>query len=241
MKFSILGKFLTILLTVLFFSPAMVMAKEFKAAVSENPVSNIYVKLLEAMDEETSHSFDIKILPPKRCVALVETGKIDFNLPQTEITDPETLSKLLYEFSTTYTFEVNYVLYYNKNLDIDVDELKNGNPKNYKIETELSQVPLFSFPILSSTNIESSLLKVNMGRIDGFIYAAAPIEGLLKTLKLDNISKTLFQKYKSKLIIKKGAKGTEVDRVLSETMKKIKANGKFEEILGGIMAANSGF
>ncbi len=118
-----------------------------------------------------------------------------------------------------------FVLYSNKSKPIDIDNLRKGNSKGYKIETDGSIISLLGFKALPTTNIEGSFRKVDQGVIDGYIYSQLQIG-------LKSIKRELFDSFNLIFAIPKGRKGGPADLMLVEGMKKIKANGKFDAIFG---------
>ncbi|MBW1783932.1 MAG: hypothetical protein JRL30_24725 [Deltaproteobacteria bacterium] len=133
--------------------------------------------------------------------------------------------------STETIFDVVFVLYTNKkNKDIDPT-----NVGKYVIETDRAHVGYFDFPIKPSDSIESSLKKVDMGRIDGFIFAMPETDAVLKRLGLKNIKRTEFRKFEVKIIIPKGQKGKEVDAILSKLIQTLKNNGEYEKAMGPLL------
>ena len=210
-------------------------ANKYKAVIAKLPTSDNYVALLAAIGEETNNKFTTEILPMSRTVYLMEGGQADLQCPQIIFTDPKKIADLKYDYSTPVIYKLGFVLYTNKKKPVTVAELKKGNPKNYIFETKVSHTVYFDFKCVGSTNIEASLKKVDNGTIDGFISAMTSSDKLLKQLKLTNVKRELFDFFTNKFLIPKGAKGKEVDKILIDGFKKIKANGKYDKIMGDLV------
>jgi polar amino acid transport system substrate-binding protein len=204
---------------------------EFKAVVPQIPTAEYYVKLFKAMSESSGNNFSIEILPFARSIYLVETKQADIGI-QVENPIPKKQAEMKYDYSTKEMFNIIFVLYCNKNKILDVNELKTGNPKNYKIESDIGHVDYFTFQCKGSSSIDASLKKVDNGDIDGFIFSQSSTDVALKKLGLKNINRQNFDSFKSKFIIQKGKKGSDFDKMLSDNIDKIKANGKFQQAIG---------
>jgi len=210
-------------------------AKNYKAAIAELPNTDYFVKLLKGIGEETNNTFEVEVVPKSRSIYLIEAKQVDLQCPQVEVPNPKMISDAKYDFSTTVTFNVAMVLYTNKKKPISVEELKAGNQKKYLIETETANASYFNFPISPSRSIEASLQKVNSGMIDGYIYTQSSTDKILKTLALKDVKRQKYDFYPSKFTLQKGAKGGELDKVLTDGINKMKANGKYDAIMGGLV------
>jgi hypothetical protein len=217
---------------ILTLSFTIVSAKEFNGAISQLPTSDMYLNLLKAIAEETNNTLNIDVVPFNRLLYLIENNQIDVGGPFIALKDVNKQNKLKFDLSTTNILDMAFVLYMNKNKTIDINELKKGNPKKYKIETESAHVDHFEFTCTPSNNIEASLSKVDNGTIDGFIFAQGSTDMMLKKGDYKNIKRIFYDTFTLKFIIKKGTKGGEIDKILTDGMKKIKSNGKYENIIG---------
>jgi polar amino acid transport system substrate-binding protein len=94
----------------------------------------------------------------------------------------------------------------------------------------------FNIPnITGSPSIESSLQKVDMGRLDGWIFAMPESDLALKKLGLKNIKRWEYKKYDVKALLPLGEKGKEIDKIFSDLVKKLKASGKYQKIMAPIL------
>jgi polar amino acid transport system substrate-binding protein len=208
----------------------MLSANEYKVVVSQLPVADMYSNLLKAIAEETNNTFNIEIVPFSRLGYLIENNLVDICGPLISPKSQIKQNNLKYDLSTSTILEMVFVLYTNKN--INIDELKKGNPKKYYIETEIAHINLFDFECYPSTNIEGSLKKVDIGKIDGYIFAQGSTDMVLKKGDYKNIKRLYYDTFQLKFAIKKGTKGGEIDKILTNGINKIKDNGKYEKIIG---------
>jgi polar amino acid transport system substrate-binding protein len=103
---------------------------------------------------------------------------------------------------------------------------------NYNIETDAAHVQYFHKTIIPSSNLESSLKKVNIGRIDGFIFADVACDPIVKSLNLSNIRRELYKRFDVKIILPKGEQGKSVDNLLTAAVGKLKSTGEYNNIMG---------
>jgi polar amino acid transport system substrate-binding protein len=215
-------------------SGAMLNAKEYKVAVNQISTSDYYVNLTKAIGEVTGNTFDIQVVPRARCIYLIENKQVDFQIPNSLMPTVK-LSDINYDYSTVTLMKTAYVLYINKSANITIDELKKGNPKKYKIEALASLENAFGFAGSPSTNAEASFAKLNNGQIDGFIFSQSAGDPVLKKLGLKNIKRLSYDNFQLKIAIQKGAVGGEVDKMLTDGINKLKANGKYNQIMADLI------
>lgn len=128
------------------------------------------------------------------------------------------------------------MLFTNKAKPVAVADLKNGNAKGYKIETDGSLLDYFPFAVTSSTSMEASLKKLDSGAIDGFLFSQGSADPTLKRLGLKNIARQYYDTYNAKFLLQKGAQSGPLDSMITEGLTKLKANGKYQEIMGPYLA-----
>jgi polar amino acid transport system substrate-binding protein len=192
----------------------------------------ILIDLLKAMGEEyKGGKITWDVFPFPRSLENVEKGRADLHMPYITPPNPQ---RIPFQYSTEVIFKVIFALYTNKsNKDI--------NPTNvtkYKIETDEGgkYVLDFNIPnITGSPSIESSLQKVDMGRLDGWIFAMPESDLALKKLGLKNIKRWEYKKYDVKALLPLGEKGKEIDKIFSDLVKKLKASGKYQKIMAPIL------
>lgn len=201
----------------------------FVPPLVETKDKGILVDLCKALAEEYKDGkITWDVFPFPRSLDNVEKGRADLHMPY--VPNPGGA----YQYSSEVIFKVMFALYTNKN-NHDI------NPKNvrkYKMETNegakyFMQTALPN--ITGSPSIEGSLQKVNIGRIDGFIFAMPECDLALKKLDLKNIKRWEYNKYDVKAVMPLGEKGKEVDKIFSGLVKKLKASGKYQKIMGPIL------
>lgn len=214
-------------------------AETFKVAVPQlAPASTeAYKALITAIIEATGNSAEVQVLPFARCLYLVESKEVDIVSAIIALPDQKKVANLKYDYSSAYSVEVVFVLYSNKAKKIDAAELRKGNPKGYRIETDAAHTEYFNFPIGASTNLDGSLKKVDSGDIDGYIFAQTTGDTAIKRLGLANVARQYFQTYTGVFPIQKGARGGKTDKMITEGLAKIKANGKYQQIMAANLAA----
>jgi polar amino acid transport system substrate-binding protein len=231
------GKYFVLALFCFCLMFAQAQARDLKASVPiplpplvDSKDKGILIDLLKAMGEEYK---DGKILwevyPFARSMENVEKGRSDFHMPQ--LVNPNiSPDKLPFMFSSEKIFRVVFVLYTNKNNK----DINPGNISKYKIESSDGTKDFFGFPVSGNPSIESGLQKVDMGRLDGGIMAMPESDMALKKLGLKNIKRQEFAKYDVRIVLNKST-GKEVDKILTDLIGKLKANGKFQKIMGPIL------
>jgi len=198
----------------------------------ETKDKGILVDLCKALAEEyKGGKITWDVFPFPRSMDNVEKGRADLHMPYITPPNPQ---RIPFQYSTEVIFKVIMCLYTNKsNTEI--------NPKNaakFKIETDAGATYVFDHDvpgITGSPSIESSLQKLNMGRIDGWLFAMPESDMVLKKLQLKNIKRWEFKKYDVKALLPLGEKGKEVDKIFSDLVKKLKASGKYQQIMAPIL------
>ena len=203
-------------------------ASDMKATLAEMPTTDIFVDLVNAIAKTSGKEIEIQRVPFNKSMHDLVDGKADFHIPLIKAVNIDEAT-LDYAYSTETIFHVSFVLYTNKNKPIDKSKLK-----DYRIETDLAHVPYFDFPIKGSTRVDSSLKKVDAGRIDGFIFADSSTDPILKQEGLKNIHRELYKVFDVKIILPKGEKGKATDAFLTETIEKMRADGTFDKIMSPV-------
>jgi polar amino acid transport system substrate-binding protein len=101
----------------------------------------------------------------------------------------------------------------------------------YAIETDRAITALFPFPLTGSAAVDQGLKKLNAGRIDGYIFAQEETDFVLSALKLKEVRREKYQRFEVKLVISKDASGQEVDRLLTDAIRKLKASGRHQVLV----------
>lgn len=207
-------------------------AADYKASIAQMPVyaeshdKGVLVDLVKAIAKASGKTIEWQVVPFARSMSDVEAAKVDFHLP---LIKPIDMSKANFGLSTETIFHVNFVLYANKSKPLDPAKLEGAS-----LETDAAHVAYFPFAIKPSSSLEGSLKKVDLGRIDGFIFADTASDPLVKSNNLANIKRQLYKRFDVKIILPKGGKSADTDKFLSGAIKKLRDSGEFDKIMGPI-------
>ncbi len=209
-------------------------AQTYSVVIGDLPQIESLEELVKAMGVEMGVTLDMKRVPMPRLTYVVQEKQADFGTPMTYLKDSAKIKLLPFDYSTAVINRMCFILYTNKSKPIDVANLRKGNSKKYKIESDISNAQMFSFAPLPSTNIVGSLKKVNDGLIDGYIMGTAPADDIIKAAKgeYSNIKRQLWDIYDMGFAIPKGARGGPVDKFLVAGMAKMVSSGKLVAIMG---------
>jgi ABC-type amino acid transport substrate-binding protein len=212
-------------------------SQTYSVTVRQLATTDMYTSLIKAIGEEMKVTMNVLAMPGGRTNFLIENKQTDIILPDLKIPDPAKQAALKYDYSTSKMYDLSFVLYTNKKKPVDLADLRKGNKKGYKIETDVSQVNTFEFVGTPTTNLEASLKKVDDGTIDGFIFSQSTGDALLKKGGYKNIHRNFYGIYDMVFGLQKGQAGGPLDKLLTEGLKRIKANGKYDAILGNAVKA----
>ncbi len=219
-----------ILFLFLFLFGEILKASDLKASIGQMPIiseshdKGFLPDLVKAMAAISGQKIYFEVVPFARSMEAVREGKVDFHIP---LIEPFDMSKAQFSLSKTVIFKVNFVLYYNKNHPLDLSKLAGKN-----IESDKAHTSYFPFEVSPSSCIECSLKKVDIGRIDGFIFADTPCDPIVKSIPLRNIRRKLYRRFDVKFVLKKGAEGGTIDKFLTKTMSQLEKNGELKRIVG---------
>jgi polar amino acid transport system substrate-binding protein len=210
-------------------------AQTYKVAIVQVSTSESFKQLVLAIGEVMKVNFEVQIVPGTRAAYLVENKQVDIGMPVLGMRDPAKVAALGYDYATSSIYRNSFVLYTNKAKAVDIAELKKGNAKGYKIETGGSNVNQYEFPALPSTNAEASLKKVDAGSIDGYLYSQITADAALKATGLKTIRRQTYDDYDLVFMLQKGARGGALDKLITAGLAKLKADGRFDKIMGDII------
>lgn len=213
--------------------------KSFKASLAIMPQSaeidengnyyGAYVELIRALDKLTSSKTEMDVVPFKRSISNLTSGRADYHIPLIKIPGvPE--SELPYSFSTETLFQVSFVLYTNKSHPIDAEKLR-----DYSLITDSAHTDFFPFPIRGTACLPCAIKMVNAGRIDGFIFAQNEIDPIIRAQGLTNVHRQLYKNYDVKIVLPKGQRGKEVDAYFSEGIKILRERGEYDKLLAPVL------
>ena len=204
----------------------------FLPDILENPDKGVFVDLVKAIDDVYDGNIIRKVYPMARSIDNVTAGKADFHMPMIR-NNVIPVDKLPYRYSTTKMGDVVFVIYSHKDNHITFEKIqqaKNTKPFPYKIESMRGFADYFDFQIQESDALDSSMKKVDIKRIDAFIFAQEESDFTLKQLKLKNVHREKYQSFDDVFVIPKGDKGKEIDKILSECLLKLQKTGKLQEL-----------
>ena len=225
--------FLVIFVFLLAF-PASTIAQTYNVAIGDLPGIEQYIDLIMTMGKVMNVNIEITKVPMPRMVYMLESKKADIGGPMLAIKNEEVIKMLPFDYATGRLGDgICFVLYTNKAKPIDVESLKKGNPNNYKIESDPTNSNFITFQTIPSTNAESSLKKVDAGRIDGYIIAQIVGDPVTKGLGLKNIHRQFYEVFDSIFAIQKGEKGGAVDKFITAAVEKIKKDKELSAIFVG--------
>lgn len=216
-------------------------AKDYRISVvrlplySESADKGILIDILKAMDKEYKEGkFIIQVYPFQRSINNVINGRADFHFPTIgpHIWSKENdkferkLNKMGIRRSSVSLTKTHFALYSNRDKPpLDINRLG-----QYRIETDSGHTVFFNFNIQGTTCLPCSVRKLSAGRIDGLIFAAREIDGMIKKAHIKNIRRQNYKIFGSKFILPLGPKGDEIDRLLARLIKKMIKNGSLQKV-----------
>ena len=207
-------------------------AETYKVAIMQLSNTEMYEELFAALGEATNNVFEIKVVPFARATNMIENKLVDIQVPRIKGKNEQYNNSLKFDFANAKTGNtVAYVLYTNKNKPIDISDLRKGNTKSYKIETTGANMKDFGFISIFSRKADYSLQEIASGRIDGAIFSQNTGDAALKSLKLKNIRRQLWDNFDVSFTLQKGQAGGKLDKILAEGINKLRASGKLEQII----------
>jgi polar amino acid transport system substrate-binding protein len=188
--------------------------------------SGLLADLIRLMDQASPqyHFNIIGIYPFERSMKNVGK-KADVHWPSLE--KPGGINKHNITYSTETFYKVNFVLYTRKGSGIKPDNLK-----GYKIGTQRGQEEYFPFPVIIVRSLASGLKMVDKHRLDGLIFSMLETDTALKKTKLTTIDRQLYRLFNVKMVLSDDRRGKEVDKAITETMRILRNNGKYEKLMG---------
>ncbi|MGA3117101.1 MAG: ABC transporter substrate-binding protein [Syntrophobacteraceae bacterium] len=218
-------------------SPAI--AKDLTASVallpniSESPEKGVFIDLIKAMNEVyPDGKFKIEVFPFGRSIDNVVTGKADFHIPMLRNPNiPE--EKLPFRYASVPMGKVYFVIYSHKDNPITremIEKAMSQKPFPYKISMMRGLENFAGFPVEAETSIDQMIEKVGKKRIDAFIHAQEESDYVLNQLKLKDIHREFYTSFDDVVLVQKGEKGDEADKIISVSLKTLASSGRLDEL-----------
>ena len=234
-------RYISIFLTVLALSYSInIFAKDYRISVARLPLysesanKGILIDILKAMGKEyKGGKFIIQVYPFQRSIENVINGRADFHFPTigSHIWSRENdkferkLNKLGIRRSSVSLTKTHFALYSNRNKPpLDINHLE-----QYRIETDSAHTIFFT-GVQGTTCLPCSVRKLSAGRIDGLIFAAREIDGMIKKAHIKNIRRQNYKIFGSKFILPLGPKGDAIDKLLARLIKKMIEDGTLQKV-----------
>jgi polar amino acid transport system substrate-binding protein len=221
-----------------------VVARDLQASIGD--IANMtdssdagpFVELVKAIDAGyAGGSITRKVFPFERSIENVITGRADFHIPV--LRDPKiNPDSLPYRFVSEKLGVVSFVLYSHVDRPLTSEliheRLRDASASPYVIEV-LAGAPAeaFDFPIRFARGakaIEQSMQRAAAQRIDAFLVPQEEGDRVLRQLKLKDVHRALCVAFDDVIAIPKGPAGDEVDAILSETLRSLKAKGAWTRL-----------
>lgn len=219
-----------VVFTALLLSSSSHAAQSITASLAQMPVhapnaaEGVQVALVKAIARAANADIAYGVFPFARSISNVVSGHADLHIPfiwSNAIPD----SRIKFIYSKETIFHVNFVLYTRKGSGVTTSNLA-----QHVIATDRAHVGFFPFPILDSGSIASSLKMLSIGRIDGYIFADTSTDPILRSLRLTNIQRSLYQRFDVKIIYPRSERGRQVAEIVSRALEKLKASGELAQI-----------
>lgn len=217
-------------------------AAELKAGLGYIPSlvekngSGPFVDLFKAIAEVYPEArIQIEVLPFARSMRNVELGLQDFHAPMV-VSPCVDLDKLPYRFVKKPMGQVCHVLYSRKNAVLNREQLFSAASHTaypYRIEVIRGAKEFFNFPFPmgEATYFEEGLNHVMKGQTDAFIMAQEEGDTILRALPgKEQIHRSLLACWDDQIVIPKGPRGDEIDRVLTEALNRLENSGRLKKL-----------
>ena len=185
-----------------------------------------FVEVVKAIDKVyTEGRIRIKIVPIARAISTLINGQADFFIPYipNPHVPPETLP---FAYAAEPIVDVSFVLYSHA----DKPEPQVGNLEKLKIETLRGAALHFPFKISEIDSFKQGILRVVMGRSDGFVAEQDGADMFIRENRIKSIRRTLYATWHSSIVIPKGPAGEEIDRIVSGALRQLKKSGALTKI-----------
>ncbi|WP_019099956.1 hypothetical protein [Chromobacterium haemolyticum] len=199
----------------------------FLPQLLENNQTSPFAELLHVVArhyKEGKISFSIE--PVKRVYMDTSDKNADFRFPIMKLREGAD-DATPYQFTKEMLGKVTFVLYTHKNKPLDrEDVLRMANLAKYDIEAPPVN---WGFPSKSVVNLELSLKKLNLGRVDGVLWAQEEADYLVRKFKLSNIHRARFDDYPDVFFLNCNRRGDFVHQALNRAIRAARASGELQK------------
>ena len=196
--------------------------------LADTPDKGTYVDLVKAINEVYPGKIKIEVYPIERSIANVVEGRADFHIPN--ISGPGILeNNLPFRFVTEKLGFISFVIYSNIDKNIAKKEITDALAKGGKFPYIIEGANTFPF-VTPTLNFEASIRKLIAKRIDAVLMPQDDIDSIIKQLKAKTIYRLFWGNLNDSIIIPKGPRGDELDKILSGCLRKLKASGRLQEL-----------
>jgi len=230
-----------LIVELLIISTSPVSARDLIASMGQLPVliedkdTGPFVELVRAIDDVyTQGEIKREVYSFKRSLRNVVEGRSDFHIPL--IKNPLVPESVLpFRYSSVPTGLVAFVIYSHMDNPITKQDIvkeieKNNSVFPYKIDTLQGHSAFFNFPVTENYEIESALRRVSIKRADATIMPQEECDSIIRKNKMKNIHRELYYEFDSMIVIPKGEKGDEIERIITTALEKLKSDGRLEKI-----------
>jgi polar amino acid transport system substrate-binding protein len=199
----------------------------FLPGILENANTGPFPDLLKTINKYYPEgTISISIEPVNRVYLTANNKNADFRFPIMKISENAD-DFTPYQFSNEMLGKVSFVLYTFKGKPLNKEDIfKVSNLTQYAIEAPPVN---WGFSTKSVINLEQSLKKLNIGRIDALIWAQEEADYIIKKFKLSNIHRAHFDDYPDVLFLSCNKRGDFVNKALSKAIAAARASGELQK------------
>lgn len=198
----------------------------------DSPEKGTLVEVIKAMASEyRDGKIAIEVFPFGRSVNNVIEGKADFHAPS--VRDPQVVPDIPFTWAAEPMGVVSFVIYSNVSKPLTrkmIEDSLAGKAASLKLECAPGFEVIAKVPAVPSNDLENSLQKLQKGRIDALIWAQTEVDAVLRSQKMAFVHRELWKEMEGTVEIAKGPQGAEVDKIVSDLLRKLKASGRLQKL-----------
>ncbi len=213
-------------------------ARDLKASLASLPIHSEvdengkktggFVRLVKAInDVYLEGDISIGIYPFARSLKNVVSGQADFHVPLINLLN-QSAESLPYAYASEPLTQVAFVLYARSNAPLlDRVNLEDGQ---YRIDILRGSKAFFTFNTGEVNKHVQGIRKILNGRIDGFIAEQESTDKYLRENRISGIRRSLYAYWDVHIVIPKGEKKIEIDKIISGSLRKLRKSGRLKKI-----------